>query len=413
MAAKVQALHESDEHAHVIGLIQAALIHGQSQPWMYEVLALSMEIEKHPREEIERVVLSLADFGTADFGTMSYSAAYLVRLGRDAAGLRLYQQASRMLPEQPEPYILGLRLARKLKDLEAVDWAATGVLQYAWTKDHQALHREAENAIAEAAELLRKQGQPERAEALQSSAHSARQRDLSVRLVWSGVGDLDLLVEEPSRHVCSFEQMETPGGGTLIHDGYGPEPENCYEEYVCALAQSGDYRIRVRHVWGEIVGNRATLTVIRHQGSPQEALTTKTIVLGPEESVTRVELSDGRRTSLRSVSSQQVSAALPSQLPPKRGRRPAGAPQEAAADYARSRGQLEGFEMRRTGAVGYQPVIQIVPDGTTFTAQAVVSPDRRYVRIGVSPMFTNLTDVFTFSFVNGGQGTGVNPGTGN
>ena len=130
VAAKVQALHEAGEHAHVIGLIQAALIHGQSQPWMYEVLALSMEIEKSPREEIERVVLSLADFGTADFGTMSYSAAYLVRLGRDAAGLRLYREASRMLPEQPEPYVLGLRLARKLKDVDAVEWGATGVLQH-------------------------------------------------------------------------------------------------------------------------------------------------------------------------------------------------------------------------------------------------------------------------------------------
>ena len=380
---------------------------------MYEVLALSMEIKQYPQPEIERVVMSLSDFGTPNFGSMTYSAAYLVRLGRDAAGLKLYRQASRMLPEQPEPYVLGLRLARKLKDIDAVEWAATGVLQYAWTKDYKTLHREANNAVAESLQVLSKRGDAERARTMKAAVNAARQRDLIVRLVWSGPGDLDLIVEEPSRGVCSFEQPETPGGGVLVHDGYGPDADNTFEEYVCAQGQTGEYRIRVRHAWGEIVGNRATLTIITHRGSPAETVTTETIVLGPEEAVTRIELTDGRRTAMRSVAPREVSATLPDprqsprqlKLPPK--------VTQAGAEFVRSRTQLDGFQIRRTGAVGFQPIIQIVPDGTTFSAQAVVSPDRRYVRIGVSPMFTNLTDVFTFTFVGGGQTNGGNGGTGN
>jgi hypothetical protein len=34
---------------------------------------------------------------------------------------------------------------------------------------------------------------------------------------------------------------------------------------------------------------------------------------------------------------------------------------------------------------------------------AVVSPDRRYVRLSLAPTFTAITDVFTFSFAGSGN----------
>jgi type II secretory pathway component GspD/PulD (secretin) len=57
--------------------------------------------------------------------------------------------------------------------------------------------------------------------------------------------------------------------------------------------------------------------------------------------------------------------------------------------------------------VGFQPVIQTIPDGAVLTVRAVISADRRYVRLSVSPQFTNITDVFTFSFIGGGGNIGV------
>lgn len=62
-------------------------------------------------------------------------------------------------------------------------------------------------------------------------------------------------------------------------------------------------------------------------------------------------------------------------------------------------------------SVGYQPVIQFVPDGVTLTVSAVISADRRFVRLNVTPFFSNVTDVFTYS-INGG-GTGVQAQGGN
>ena len=38
-------------------------------------------------------------------------------------------------------------------------------------------------------------------------------------------------------------------------------------------------------------------------------------------------------------------------------------------------------------------------DGATMSATAIVSADRRYVKIAVQPIFNTITDVFTFSFL--------------
>jgi hypothetical protein len=406
----VESLHTAKQHQEVIALLQAALINGQSQPWMYEVLALSMTIEGRPEAEIERVVLSLADFGTTDYGSLTFSAAYLSRLGRESAALKLYHEAVRMAPEQPEAYVLSLRLARRLKDAEAMGWAAEGILRFGWTRDWKTLHREAENAAAEAAQLFSKAGQTDAAAELESRIAEARRRDLALKLAWTGEGDLDLIVEEPSGSVCAFDNPSTVGGGMLLHDGYGPEVANCYEEYVCPLALKGDYRVRVRHAWGDVVGRRARLTIIRGQGTAAETVETQTVVIGSEEPVIRVALAEGRREQLRLGGVPDIGRRLAGLgLDETRGK-PGQGVQRAAAEFVESRSEAERLQIRQVGAVGFQPVIQIVPDGATFAARVAVSPDRRYVRIGVSPTFTNITDVFTFTFFGGAPQPGTPPG---
>lgn len=64
--------------------------------------------------------------------------------------------------------------------------------------------------------------------------------------------------------------------------------------------------------------------------------------------------------------------------------------------------------------IGFQPIIQTIPDGVQLTVRAVVSADRRYVRLSILPVFTNVTDVFTFSFISGvgGGGGGLGGGGG-
>jgi general secretion pathway protein D len=49
-------------------------------------------------------------------------------------------------------------------------------------------------------------------------------------------------------------------------------------------------------------------------------------------------------------------------------------------------------------AVAHQPVITLLPEGTTLNVQAVVSDDRRHVRLNLVPFFSQITDVQTFTF---------------
>ena len=59
-------------------------------------------------------------------------------------------------------------------------------------------------------------------------------------------------------------------------------------------------------------------------------------------------------------------------------------------------------------SVGFTPQITVVREGTTLQVSAVVSADRRFVRLTVNPVFSNLTDVFTFSFAGGAGGAAGN-----
>ena len=48
--------------------------------------------------------------------------------------------------------------------------------------------------------------------------------------------------------------------------------------------------------------------------------------------------------------------------------------------------------------VGYTPVISMISEGVANTTLAVVSGDRRYVRLTVNAVFSSIIDVATFSF---------------
>lgn len=70
------------------------------------------------------------------------------------------------------------------------------------------------------------------------------------------------------------------------------------------------------------------------------------------------------------------------------------------------------FPFFRRGPVGYQPVIITLPQTSTLFATAVVSADRRYVRISPVPFFSAIGPVSTFNFATGQSGTSGSSGGG-
>ncbi|MDX1970301.1 MAG: hypothetical protein SFV23_24230 [Planctomycetaceae bacterium] len=380
----VAELSEAKKSDEVVVLLEQALIAGQSQPWMYEVLALSMEIAGRPRSEIERVLQSTRDLVPADADSLLFLAAYLARFERFAQALRCCRQAAELEPNRAEPYAEALRFARRAKDLEAQAWAAVGILAFAWGPRQGPLRDDAAGTVSDVRQAWRAQGRWKEIAAFEAAVAQAERVDLRLRVEWSGAGDLDLTVIEPQGTTCSRRQPYSPGGGIFAHDGAGPAAADCFDEYVCPIAWSGEYRVRVTRSWGNIVGKRATLVVTRN--GQREVFP---IQISSDECETRVLLKNGRRQE--AASPQPVSRRDASKRPVR---------QTVLQQLAPS-GQTQPFNTGAVpvgGGVGYQPVVQFFNEGISMTALATVSGDRRYVRITTTPIFSDITDVFTFSF---------------
>jgi len=398
-----KSIFELKDHDGAVAFLEAAIRHGQGRTWMYEVLPLEMQLAERSTDDIERAMLSRSDFRTVDQSSMMLSAAYLVRFQQLPRALHLYRQASSLNPARPEPYALGLRLAKELDDADAVQWAGLGILSHVWTTDHQSLHRQAENALLDLEQELSRAGKTAEAKAVSENLAAAKTRDLEIILRWQGEADLDLIIEEPNGTLCSLQHPQSPAGGILLHDGMGPRQRETYEQIVYPQALTGTYRIKIQHVWGRVVAKRALLTVTRYKGTDAESSKTQVIALNDEETVVRVQLKQGRRTQPAAVS------AVPNMTQPpvpvrNRSRivQTSAQGRQARDDFLKTR-RLAQPGRRRAGA-SYQPVISIIPEGSSLSASAVISADRRYVRMRLTPTFSQITDVFTFSFLNNGGG---------
>lgn len=381
---KVKSLHAAGEHEHAVRLIEAALIHSQSQPWMYEVLALSMELAGRPKDQIERVALSMSDFGQANYDSMLQSARYLAGFESTEASLRLLRQTASLAPERPEAYLVALPVAEKARDDQAIVWAASGVLATSHDERAEAV-RIRSRAVAKASiAKLRRAGEEDAAAEAGALLADAETLDLRITLTWSGQADLDLEVTDPQGDVTSAAQMMTPGGGMLMGDGFGPGKSE--EIFLAPRAFSGEYEVRVRTASGKPTGGRARLVVEVRQPDGTVRTQRQTLAIGDDAVGFAFTLAAGRRTKPRAMSLLRG----PNRAAPGRvARAPRSAP-------------IAGQEPPpRLGAVGFAPQISVLDEGSQMRGQAVVSPDRRYVRIGVQPWFTQITDVFTFTAVGG------------
>ena len=372
---------------------------------MYGVLALSMRIEMYPQDEVERMLQSLIDLQPNDLEGLLYTAATLVRFDADKIALSLYQEASRRSPVRPEPYVLGLKCAQKLKLIDETIWAACGVLTYDYANGYSSRHKLAENALLDLETSLRNTQQLQKLDTLVASRKEAIIKDLHIRLEWSGVGELDLEVKDPAGQICSFANITTTGGGILVHNGSGPNQKDCYEEYLSPQALSGVYNLTIKHVWGNITGKRATLTVIQHQGTEMESKTETVIILETPEVKREIELKSGRRTAPGEKPPEKISLITPQSIISKNPRLVRYEVNQEQVKWLRNMSQQQSNDPANGAvtAVGFTPVVSVTPEGVTISATALVSPDRRYVRLNIVPQFNNITDVFTFGFASFGN----------
>lgn len=409
----VGKLHAAGRHDENVSLILAAITTGQSQPWMYDVLPRSMKLAGRPQKEIERALTSRIDFTTTNLDSLLISAATMARLDGTRLALDLYQQAALIDPTRPEPYAMAMRLARKTQDVDATEWACAGILTHVWTNDFQKRHDAARDAAVDCQQELFKADKLERLNEFKTAIAHAERRDLQIKVEWSGAGDLDLKVREPLGTSCSIVQPKTASGGLHIHDGFGPRRDNCYEEYICVEAAPGTYELEIEYVDnGTIVGKRCVVTIVSHVGSVEKRVRRTVVSLDGRSVTVPFKLQKGRRQQLGPVPvklpARQGATQLTRQEIIAKVRRGGGqrAVGQVAAQAGAGQGAAPGQGFRLpagafTAGVGFTPVIGFINEGVSLTANAVVSADRRFVRISVAPFFNTLREIQTFSFQGG------------
>jgi hypothetical protein len=405
----------------VIAMINAALRSGQPQAWMYESLGIAMELKGSSKPDIERAVMSAADFSTSPDELM-YIAQYLSRMGLDRRAMLVCQQVAKVAPLRSEAYVLGLRSAEEVNDVAGIRWATVGILSQAWPTNMAEIELSASRVAKSTLERLASEGRTAERDAFLKELQEAVVRDCVVRVSWTGDADVDVSVEEPSGSVCSAIDPRTIGGGVKLGDGYTAKDkadEGASEVYVCPKGFAGSYRVQIHRVWGEVAAGKVTVDVYTHLRSGEMQHERQQLEVSDKDALVIFDLNHGRRaepietaqiasavkrqeTLSRSVLAQQLNTGSDPSVAPNPNRFFPGLDRRLA------------FQGRN--AVGFQPIIQTLPEGTMMSTTGVVSSDRRYVRGAVAPIFSVIGDVQTFTFAgssqpaNGGGGGGLGGG---
>ena len=409
-------------------LLQAAIASGHAEPWMYESLAVAIEAAGRSRDEIERVLLSSADFATTATDLLQL-AHYLARGGSDRHAIRLCRQVTRIDPVNREAYALAMTLAARSEDDAGLRWACPGVLAHEWPAAHRDIATRAARLSKATIDRLEAAGSKDEADAFRGAVDRALVRDLVVNVSWTGDADIDVLVQEPPGTVCSRTSPRSTSGGQLLADdqcGAVPTGDTANgrvqcERYTAAEAFPGTYTILVRRVTGRVTADTITVQMTLFRGTDCEQRLRRQVPVTADEQLLTVDVPWGRRQQPLfdaqiaedvNVQRQIGRSVLMQQL--------AGLNDPATiAEFSESRGGLgetapsspqagTGLPFfRGAGAIGYQPIVSTLPEGLNFQAQAVVSADRRYVRITATPLFSGVGQVTQFNFAGGGaQGTG-------
>ena len=402
-------------------LISAAIACRHAEPWMYEALAVAMEAAGRPAQDVERALLSSADFATTPADLLSL-ASYLARFGATKQAIRICRQVTLLDPSNREACALAMSLAARSDNLAALRWACAGVLSHEWPTHQQEVATRAARLAKAAITRLNQEENGQDAAAFQSSIDEALVRDIQMELSWNGDADIDLIVEEPSGTVCSLSSPRSTSGGMLLADQNAAGNQAAAtqrERYVAAEAFPGAYRMLVRRASGNVAAGMITAELTLHRGTDREQKLRRQLPLGADEMLLNVELVEGRRRE--PLADAQVAqdvvvqqnlgrAILAQQLAGLAD--PAAAASLSQSRNARSGQQMPGLPFFRSGAVGYQPVVTQLPEGTNLFARAVVSADRRYVRVTATPLFSGVGQVTQFNSSGGGAAAAGAAGAG-
>ncbi|MCL2745460.1 MAG: hypothetical protein FWE67_16590, partial [Planctomycetaceae bacterium] len=411
----------------IIALTESAILNDRTQQWMYEALALSLYLIDAPQKEIERAVLSAADFCENPLDLVNVGL-FAHGVGLKQRAFLLYKQALEVLPPKNEFYAATLRLAQELNDEASIRWIALAILSIEWDGvDGGLLAQNAYDTLNGLYHRMLKEKRDEEAKAMENEAVDACRRDCIVTVQWTGDAGVDISVREPSDSFCWFGNPRTISGGLLklkpvdaqgVRTGTLSETSGTKQvSYVCPRGFNGRYTVVLHKDWGTPANNLVKVSVVTNgfcgQGVPRQ---TETVELDANGTLVYFDLENGRRTETIEEAALTETAMRTSAAEQHIARNDAikrladnsivaqvGGSGESSSygGYSGSGSGSRYMPWNTQSVVGYQPVITVLPDGTQLETNAVVSADRRYVRISPSPQFTSIRKVTPFNMSTG------------
>lgn len=442
---EVNGLMKAQKYDETAAAIKAALRADMAAGWMYEALALALIQGEAPQEEIERAILSAAEFAD-DVVTILGIAGYLETVGSNRKALDLYREVSKFDPARPEPYIRALALAKATGDEDAQKWVTIGIASGAWEGRLETdVWEEGSRLAEELIEKMKSEGREEELVEYQKELTEALVRDLVIEVRWTGDAEIDIAVKEPVNTICWFAQPRTGAGGILRTEAVRAssleeqqEGERC-KVYTCPTAFTGDYDVVVSRTWGELPQGKVTVKIITGIGTDNEKVFERVLELKDGKAGFTVTLENGRRSE--EVKQELLAAsALVEQLRVKtdkeisekvkayqdRSAKAAAARAAENQNYAASYtlDEKEPAKKADTDFVtpelqytlgtdsGYMPVISTVSVGAQMQPNLGITPDRRYVLISPNAAFSGLLRMFQYNSSSGGGMSGGSSGGG-
>jgi hypothetical protein len=161
----------------------------------------------------------------------------------------------------------------------------------------------------------------------------------------------------------------------------------------------------IHRVWGNVTAGKVTVDIYKRDAAQPHIH--RQVELGEKDALVLFDLNEGRR--MEPLAQRHLANLQPERVDANRAMlaRQLSRYEDSLAhrDFLRSRvKQRRGF--RGPGAVGFRPVITTLPSGTQLMpgTTAIVSADRRYVRVTPVPFFSFIGEVNTFDFGGGAQG---------
>ena len=414
----VREMMQEKKTDEIVSLILGAVEHDQRQNWMYEALTLAMQIAERPRSEVERALMSAVDL-SSDVNDMLYAAHYMANHGMESRAIGLCEDIARNYPTQTEPVLMALRAANRIEHTDGIRWATVGVFSHEWP-EHPEIVDEARRSADALRLRLQESGDVDLLNQFEQELKLAKRRDSFAKVSWTGDADLDVSVQEPGGTICSRLKPRTLGGGVMLGDEFstGDASGEMAEYYILPKGFSGEYKLHVRRVWGEVTSGKVTVEIYSNYNSPDQIGEVRQIELGDPGFSVVFNIENGRRTesleahAIATVVEEQVEATrniLAQQIDGIGSGSTIGGFDDDVLDINR----LLIGRNRVSRPVGYMPIVQQFFTGSFLTVNHATTADRLYVLVSPSPTFSQITDVFTFNTTAGAaeaQGGGQNGG---